>query len=134
MDFGKARTKEAALSSYRTYYSNVPQNLPINAFVALQNLSKNKDLIFQKSDNDNSVVIGDRQDYRKKMNNVLSDQKKITTVNLKDVTLLNFAVSQEKHVDKVFKKLVESNMKEKRKNHEIFKTWRQQTRYYERFM
>ena len=76
MDFGKAKTKEAALSSYRTYYSNVPQNLPINAFVALQNLSKNKDLIFQKSDNDNSVVIGDRQDYRKKMNNVLSDQKK----------------------------------------------------------
>ena len=104
MDFGKAKTKEAALSSYRTYYSNVPQNLSINAFVALQNLSKNKDLIFQKSDNDNSVVIGDRQDYRKKMNNVLSDQKKITTVNLKDVTLLNFAVSQEKHVDKVFKK------------------------------
>ena len=43
------------------------------------------------------------------MDNILNDQKKFTTVNLKDGTLLNFAVNQEKHVDKVLKKLVESN-------------------------
>ena len=44
------------------------------------------------------------------MNYVLSDQKKFTMVNLKDDTLLNFAVNQEKHVDKVLKKLVESKI------------------------
>ena len=43
------------------------------------------------------------------MDNILNDQKEFTTVNLKDGTLLNFAVNQEKHVDKVLKKLVESN-------------------------
>ena len=75
LDFVKAKTKEAALSSYRSY-NNVPQNLSNEEFIALKNLSKNKDLINQKS--------------------------------LKDWQL-SFAINQEKHVDKIIKKLVESN-------------------------
>ena len=63
LDFVKGKTKEAALSSYRTYNSNVPQNLSNNKLIALQNLSKNKDLIIQKLKDGNSVVILDRQDY-----------------------------------------------------------------------
>ena len=74
----------------------------------LQNLSKNKDLIIQKSDKGNSVVIIQRQDYLEKMNDILSDQKKFSEVRLKDDTLLNFAFNQEKRVDKVLKKFVES--------------------------
>ena len=54
------------------------------------------------------------------MDNILNDQKKFTTVNLKDGTLLNFAVNQEKHVDKVLKKLVESNSMTEKKQ-DIFK-------------
>ena len=42
------------------------------------------------------------------MNDILSDQEKFSKVSLKDDTLLNFAVNQEKHVDKILKKLVES--------------------------
>ena len=38
----------------------------------------------------------------------LSDQRKFSKVSLKDDTLLNFAINEEKHVDKVLKKLVES--------------------------
>ena len=41
------------------------------------------------------------------MDDILSDQKKFSKVNLKGDTLLNFAIIQEKHVDKVLKKLVE---------------------------
>ena len=48
------------------------------------------------------------------MDHILSDQKKFCKVSLKDDTLLNSAINQEKHVEKVLKKLVESNiMKEK---------------------
>ena len=54
LDFVKAKTKEAALSSYRSYNNNVPQNLSKEEFIALQNLYKNKDLIIQKSDKGNS--------------------------------------------------------------------------------
>ena len=108
LDFVKAKTKEAALSSYRSYNNNVPQNLSKEEFIALQNLSKNKDLIIQISDKGNSVVIVQRQDYLKKMNDILSDQRKFSKVSLKDDILLNFAINQEKHIDKVLKKLVES--------------------------
>ena len=86
LDFVKTKTKEAALSSYRSYNNNVPQNLSKEEFTALQNLSKNKDLIIQKSDKGNSVVIVQRQDYLKKMNDILSNQKKFSKVSLKDDT------------------------------------------------
>ena len=77
-------------------------------FIALQNLSKNKNLIILKSDKSNSVAIVQRQNYLKKMNDILSDQKKFSKVSLNHETLLNFAINQEKHVDQVLKKLVES--------------------------
>ena len=60
LDFVKAKTKEAALSSYRSYNNNVPQNLSKEEFIALKKLSENKDLIIQESDKSNSVVIVDR--------------------------------------------------------------------------
>ena len=78
-------------------------------------------MIIQKSVNGNSVVVVDREDYLRKMHNDLSDQKKFTIVNLKDDTLLNLAVNQEKHVDKVVKELVESNSRTE-KNWYLLKT------------
>ena len=86
----------------------MPQNLSKEELIALQNLSKKKDCIIQKSDKGNSVVIVDRQDYIKKLDDILSDQKEFSKVNLKDDTLLNFAINKEEHVDKVLKKPVES--------------------------
>ena len=38
-----------------------------------------------------------------KMNDIFSDQKKFSKVSLKDDTLLNFAINQEKHVNKILK-------------------------------
>ena len=59
-------------------------------------------------------MLVQRQDYLKKTNGILSDQKKFSKVSLKDDTLLNFAIDQEKQVDKDLKKLVESkSMKDK---------------------
>ena len=48
------------LSSNGTYNNNLLQNLSNDEFIAFQNLSKNKDLIIQKSDKGNYVVIFDR--------------------------------------------------------------------------
>ena len=63
LDFVNTKTKEAVLSSYRSYNNNVPQSLSKEEFNSLQNLSKNKNLIIQKSGN--SVVIVQRRDYLK---------------------------------------------------------------------
>ena len=40
---------------------------------AVQNLRKNKNMVIQKSDMGNSVVIVDKTDYLDKMENLLND-------------------------------------------------------------
>ena len=92
-NFLKVKSKEAARSSYRTCNNNVPWHLSESEIIALQNLFK-KDLIIQKSDNGNSVVIIGRQDYIKKMN-ILIDQKKFIKGNLK-MTLYQILLSTKK--------------------------------------
>ena len=52
------------------------------------------------------MVTVDRQDNIKKMDVNLSDQKEFCKVNLRDDTLLNFAINLEKHVDKVLKSVL----------------------------
>ena len=108
LDFVVAETKEVALSSYRSYNNNVTQNLSWEEFIVLQNLSKNKDLIIRKSDKGSPVVIVQRQDYLRKMNDILSDQTKFSKVSLKEDTLLNFFINQRKDFHNFLKKLVES--------------------------
>ena len=103
LDFVKTKTKETALSSFRQYNKNPQQNLSKEELTALTNLSKNKDIIIQKSDKGNSVVIVDKDTYIKRMENLLSDQRKFEKVALKNVAFLNFVVNQEKCIDTIFK-------------------------------
>ena len=109
LDFVKMKTKETALSSFRQYNKNPQQNLSKEELTALTNLSKNKDIIIQKSDKGNSVVIVDKDTYIKRMENLLSDQRKFEKVTLKNDAFLNFLVNQEKRIDTIFKNLVDSS-------------------------
>ena len=109
LDFVKTKTKETVLFSFRQYNKNPLQNLSQEELAALTNLSKNKDIVIQKSDKGNSVVIVDEDIYIKRMGNLLSDQRKFEKVTLKNDTLLNFVVNQEKRIDTIFKDLVDSN-------------------------
>ena len=76
LDLMKTKTKETALSSFRQYNKNTQQNLSKEELAALINLSKNNDIVIQKSDKVNSVVIVDKDTYIKRMENLLSDQRK----------------------------------------------------------
>ena len=118
LDFMKTKTKETALSSFRQYNKSPQQNLSKEELSALTSLSKNKDIVIQKSDNGNSVVIVDKETYSKRMENLLSDQRKFERVTLKNDAFLNFVVNQEKRKDTIFKNLVNSNSmsKEMRKS------------------
>ena len=109
LDFVKTKTKETALSSFRKYNKNSQQNLSKEELAALTNLSKNKDIVIQKSDKGDSVVIVDKDTYVKRMKNLLSDQRKFEKVTLKNDGFLNFVVNQEKCIDTIFKKLVDSD-------------------------
>ena len=50
LDFVKTKAKETALSSFRQYNKNPQQNISKEELAALANLSKNKDMVIQKSD------------------------------------------------------------------------------------
>ena len=66
--------------SFRQYKMNPQQNLSKEELAALTNLSKNKDIIIQKSDKGNSAVIVDKDTYIKRMENLLSDQRNLKKI------------------------------------------------------
>ena len=63
-DFLKAKIKDCALSSYKLYNEKrTISSLNKDEISALKTLSKNKDLIIEKSDKGNSVVLINKSDY-----------------------------------------------------------------------
>ena len=110
LDFVKTKTKKKALFSLsRQYNKNPQQNLSKQELAALASLSRSKDIVIKKSYKGNSVVIFDRKTYIKRMENLLSDQRKFERVTLKNDAFLNFVVNQEKCIDAIFRNLVDSN-------------------------
>ena len=61
LDFVKTKTKKTALYSFRQHNKCPQQNLSKEELAALASLSKNKDIVIQKSDKGNSVVIADKE-------------------------------------------------------------------------
>ena len=74
----------------------MPQHLSKEEFDALKNL-RNKQIVIEKSDKGNSIVVVDRDKYNEKMENILSDQSKSQKIALKDDNFLNFITSQKTH-------------------------------------
>ena len=67
---------------FRNYNAKLPRNLSDEEFKALQNLSKNINLVVQKSDKGNSVLIFDKDIYIKHMEYFL-----VIRLNLKKLIL-----------------------------------------------
>ena len=95
------------MSSFRFYNANVPQNLSDEELEARDRLSKNNNLVVQKVDKGNSVVLVDRDVYTKHMENILKDNTKFEKVHIKTRTL-NFQVNHEKRINEILKSLKSS--------------------------
>ena len=50
-------------------------------------------------------MVADKADYLDKMENLLNDTRKFEKINLKKDGILNFAITQEKCADNIFKKI-----------------------------
>ena len=109
LDSVKRKTEETALSSLRHYNKSPQQNLPNEKLAALTSLCKNKDIVIRKSDKGNSVIIANKDTYIKRMEDLLSDQRKLEKVTLKKDAFGKFVVNQQKRIDINFKNLVGSN-------------------------
>ena len=93
LDFIKTKIKDAALSLFRFYNANVPQNLSHKKLKALEKLFKNNAVV-QKADKGNSVVLVDRDVYVNHMENILKDNTKFEKVVIK-TRILNFQDNNE---------------------------------------
>ena len=77
-DFIKTKLKEAALSSYYNFnnHSHNDDSLTTDEFNALETLANKRDLIIQKSDKGNSIVLSDKKVYLERMLDIVSDASK----------------------------------------------------------
>ena len=104
LDFVKTKIKVAALTSSCNYSANLPHNLPDEEFEALQNLTKNTNLMMQKPDKGISWVVLIKNVYIKHIEILLSDETKFEIVDVQK-GLLNFTVNHEKRINKYLKSL-----------------------------
>lgn len=81
------------------YFIGVSTTLDDDEVVALANSKNNKNVIIQKSDKVNSVVVTDRSTYTKRVRWMLSDQYKFIKVDVLENNFLKFSIDQAKPFD-----------------------------------
>ena len=86
--------KRESFSSYDNYRFLDKLNISKEEHASLKGLSANKDLIIQKSDKVNSVVLFSRNNYIKRLNEMLSDTSKFKKINIKPGKRLIFYYSK----------------------------------------
>ena len=94
----KVDMRKLCLSSFENFKFKDELNITPDELKALKDLSSRKDIIIQKADKGNSVVILNKSDYIKRMTEILSDIDKFKNLNVKPEKKLNLLL---KHEDKL---------------------------------
>ena len=110
LDIIKVALKEYAYSSFKKYNFLKKLNLSRDEYNALKNLSSLKNIIIQKSDKENSVVVMNRDDYINWMETLISDQAKFQKLLVSENKDYNFMVKEKKLVDNILDVLHEKNV------------------------
>ena len=108
MEWLKVEIKREAFSWYDSYSFWDELNISKVKHVALKILSTNKYLIIQKLDKGKSVVLLNRNDYIKQMNEMLSDSSKFKKLDIKPTKEINGLLQQEDRLTNFLKKVKES--------------------------
>ena len=90
----KVEIKREAFSSYDNYSFWDELNISKEEHLALKGSSTNNNLIIQKSDKGNSVVLLNRNDYIKRLNEMLPDCSKFKKLNVNLEKRLIFCYSK----------------------------------------
>ena len=93
------------LNTAFTSYNFFERNFFEAELNALGNLTKNKNLVIQKVDKGNTVVIINKNDYKTKTKNILSDSTKFKKLEFGDNKQLNFLINSEKELKNIIKLL-----------------------------
>ena len=84
----KARLRDTALSSYESFSSDQSpsENLTASEFKVLRHLSKNKNIVIQKADKGNTIVILDKISYISAIEEILRVTQNFLTLIFRLVT------------------------------------------------
>ena len=91
----KVDMKKICLSSFENFKFKDELNITPDELKALKDLSSHKDIIIQKADKGNTVVILNNRDYMERMTEVLSDIDKLKKLNVKTGKELNLVLKHE---------------------------------------
>ena len=102
----KNKLLDTATSSYAKIKSyGIKSNLSIDEVKALKNITKQKDIIIQKADKRNTVVILGKESYIEKMKESLSDTSKIERLEIPPDKHLNFVINSPDKTKNILKSL-----------------------------
>ena len=99
LDIIKVALKEYAYGSFKKYDFLKELNLSRDEYNALKNLSSLKNIIIQKSDKGNSVVLIKPYDYINRMETLISDQAKFQKLLVPENKDYSFIVKEKRLVD-----------------------------------
>ena len=115
MSLIKARLLDTALTSYQNFSSDKdpPENLTPSEFKALKSLSKNKNIVIQKADKGNTVVILDKCSYISAIEEILNDNSKFSKLDIPAGKEINHIVNLEKRITSALKLLKDKEIIDK---------------------
>ena len=109
----KSRLKYLAFSSFKTYNSSrKPNNLTPEEFESLLDLSKNKDVVIQKSDKGNSVVSIDKIIYTNGIKKLLDNFRQFEKLSSDPNKELIFILNCEQKVIDILKEIKNNQINE----------------------
>ena len=111
----KSKLKELSLSSHRRLKYNVlEENFSKKELESLKNLSKNPDIVIQKSDKGNSVAILDKKVYLEKMKEMLNKNDQFLKLPIQEEKHYNFLINLEKKIREPLKELYQLDIIDKK--------------------
>ena len=109
LDILKINMKKIAYDSYNRYNFLKELNLSKVEYNALKKLSSMENIVIHKSDKGNSVVIVNREDYLRRMQEMVDDVSKFEEVEVEDGKDYNFMHKETKEVHSLLAELVQKH-------------------------
>ena len=111
----KSKLNFLALSSYKNFCKdkNPPGNLTNHEFQALKDLINNKNIVIQKADKGNIVVILDKTSYTEKVGEILKDLSKFEKIEIPHGKDINYIINLEKKFKSIIKPLFDNDIIDK---------------------
>ena len=89
----KKKSKDICFPTLKSFsFDKVEKNLSEAESIALKNLIERKDLVIQKADKGNTVVITDRTKYLEGIKSLLSDSSKFMPLPIDEGKWLNYII------------------------------------------